>query len=223
MADKTPDQLTAATTIGNSDLLMVYPDPSGPMKKVTFLTFLNLVISGLGSTFLTVANNLSDLASASAARANLGLGTAATLASSALFQVANNGSEVANAATFRSNIGAAASASPTITGGMTFSGSTAQNVQAISSTAIDWSLAEFQTKSISANTTFTFSGITAAKAQVLVLNLTISSGATPTWPAAVKWPGGVAPSLPNGRHRLVFTTDDGGTTIDAGIFGVALA
>ncbi len=45
------------------------------------------------------ANNLSDLASASSARANLGLGTAAQLASSALFQVANNLSEVASAAT----------------------------------------------------------------------------------------------------------------------------
>jgi hypothetical protein len=51
--------------------------------------------------------------------------------------VANNLSEVASAATARTNLGAAAAASPTITGGMTFSGSTKQNVQALAVLDID--------------------------------------------------------------------------------------
>lgn len=212
MADKDYSQLTSATTANDSDLLAIYPS-GGPLKKLTFSTFKDLVITALGSSFLTVSNNLSDVSSASSARANLGLGSAATLASSALFQVSNNLSEVSNPGTARTNIGAAASASPTITGGMTFSGATAQNVQAIASTAIDWSMAEFQTKSISAGTTFTFSGITATKAQAIILLLTITSSAAPTWPAAVKWAGGAAPTLGNGTHVLGFVTFDGGTTV----------
>lgn len=211
MADKDYSELTSATTAADTDLLAIYP-VGGPLKKLTWATFKSLVITALGSAYLTVANNLSDLASASSARANLGLGTAAQLASSALFQVANNLSEVANAATARTNIGAAAAASPTITGGMTFTGSTKQEVQALSGTAIDTSLDEFFTKSISTNSTFTFTNATAAKAQAFALLLTISSAAVPTWPAAVKWPGGATPTLGNGVHVVGFFTFDGGTT-----------
>lgn len=211
MSDKDYSQLTSATTAGDTDLLAIYPT-GGPLKKLTWATFKSLVITALGSVYLTVANNLSDLASASAARANLGLGSAAQLASSAFFQVANNLSEVASAATARANLGAAAAASPTITGGMTFSGSTKQNVQAMGALDIDVSASEFFTKSISGNSTFTFSNPTAAKAQVFILDLTVSSSPTITWPAAVKWAGGVAPPIPNGRNLIAFITDDGGTT-----------
>lgn len=61
-------------------------------------------ISGNGTGDMLKADNLSGLASASTARTNLGLGTAAVLAASAVFQVANNLSE-GNAATMRSNLG----------------------------------------------------------------------------------------------------------------------
>lgn len=211
MANKTPDQLTSATSAGNDDLLLIYP-AGGPLKKLTFSTFLAQVLAGLGSSVLRVANNLSDLSNAATARSNLGLGSAALLNSSALFQVSNNLSEVANAATARTNIGAAASTSPTITGGMTFSGTSKGNVQAISGTEIDVSVAEVQTKSISSNTTFTFTGATASKAQAFALKLTISGGAVPTWPASVDWAYATAPTLGNGTHWLGFLTDDGGTT-----------
>lgn len=216
MADKDYSELTSATTAGDTDLLAIYP-VGGPLKKLTWATFKALVITALGSAFLTVANNLSDIASASSARANLGLGTAAQLASSALFQVANNLSEVANAPTARTNIGAAAAASPTITGGMTYSGSTKQNVQALAALDIDVSLSEFFTKNISTNSTFTFSNPTAAKGQAFILQLTIGSGATPTWPAAVKWTAGIAPALGDGLHVLGFITFDGGATWDASV------
>ena len=51
------------------------------------------------------ANNLSDLASASTARTNLGLGAAATQALSAFLQPANNLADVSSTATARGNLG----------------------------------------------------------------------------------------------------------------------
>jgi hypothetical protein len=54
---------------------------SGAMKIWTGSAWVAAYVSGSG--FATTANNLSDLASASAARTNLGLGTAATQASTA--------------------------------------------------------------------------------------------------------------------------------------------
>lgn len=213
MADKDYSQLSSATTASDTDLIAIYPT-GGPLKKMTWAVFKAAFVTALGSVYLTIANNLSDIASASAARANLGLGSAATLASSALFQVANNLSEIANAATARTNIGAASADAPTITSGMTYSGSTKQNVQALAGSAIDTTLSEFFTKSISSNTTFTFTNVTASKAQAFLLELTISSAAVPTWPAAVKWASSLDPSasLGNGVHDIGFFTLDGGTS-----------
>lgn len=212
MADRDYSQLTSLTTAADTDLIAVYPS-GGPLKKYLWSSFIAQVVSSISASVLAVANNLSDVASASSARANLGLGSAAQLASSALFQVANNLSEVANAATARTNLGAAAADAPTITGGMTFTGSVKQNVQALSGTAIDVSVAEFFTKSISSNTAFTFIGTTASKAQAFLLELTISSSAVPSWPASVDWAQGFNPSssLGNGTHVLGFITLDGGT------------
>lgn len=222
MADKDYSQLTTLGASADTDLVAAYP-VGGPLKKLDWATFISRIATAIAGTYLTIANNLSDIASASAARANLGLGSAATLASSAVFQVANNFSEVPSASTARTNIGAAAAASPTITGGMTFSGASKGNVQALGALDIDWSVAEFQTKSISANQTFTFSNITASKAQAVILVLTITSSAVPTWPATVDWPGGVTPTLGNGEHVLGFLTVDGGTTVKGFVGGTAFS
>lgn len=60
--------------------------------------------NGPGTGDMLKSDNLSGLASASTARSNLGLGSAALLASSAVFQVANNLSEGV-ASTMRANLG----------------------------------------------------------------------------------------------------------------------
>jgi hypothetical protein len=57
------------------------------------------------SSLLLKANNLSDLASASTARTNLGLGTAAVQANSFFLQSANNLSDLGSSSTARTNLG----------------------------------------------------------------------------------------------------------------------
>lgn len=75
----------------------------GGTLNTTAIAFSQMSVSGA----LLASNNLSDVANAATARANLGLGTAATLASSAVAQTANNLSDLANAATARTNLGLA--------------------------------------------------------------------------------------------------------------------
>lgn len=62
------------------------------------------------SSFLFTANNLSDLPSASTARTNLGLDTAALHPVSYFLQTANNLSDLASASTARTNLGLGTSA-----------------------------------------------------------------------------------------------------------------
>lgn len=110
-------------------------------------------------------------------------------------------------------------------GGTTYTGSVKANVQALAAVDFDLSAADFFTKSISGATTFTFSNATAAKAQAFIVELTISSAAVPSWPASVKWGGGVDPSsaLGNGRHVIGFVTFNGGTTWTGMLGAVAAA
>ncbi len=64
-----------------------------------------------------------------------------------------------------------------------------------------------------ANPPVSVSGATGRAAGGFLLELQNGGAATVTWPAAVKWPGGTAPTLTAaGFDMLVFITDDGGTT-----------
>lgn len=75
---------------------------------------------------------------------------------------------------------------------------------------IDCSFSNYFTKTISANSTFTFSNVPSSVAYSFTLELTHTSG-TVTWPTTVKWPEDVAPTLATGKtHLFIFVTDDGG-------------
>ena len=112
--------------------------------------------------------------------------------------------------------GAAPLASPTFTGTVTTAisdmlGPVRGNITAVAALDINCSLGNFFTKTIAANSTFTFSNAPSTRAFAFTLELTHTSG-TITWPTTVRWAGGTAPTLTTGRvHLFTFVTDDGGS------------
>lgn len=78
-------------------------------------------------------------------------------------------------------------------------------VYSLTGTAIDPANGNVQHKSISTGTTFTE---TFAEGDSVMLLLTISSSAVPTWPT-MEWVGGSAPSLPDGKHAISLFHADG--------------
>ena len=79
-ATLTPPNLTAAVTVNSGDLFLVWPvGTGGPLEQIQWSVLKSNMQAALGSAYLQVSNNLSDLASPSTARSNLGLGTAATV------------------------------------------------------------------------------------------------------------------------------------------------
>lgn len=113
--------------------------------------------------------------------------------------------------------GVAPLASPTFTGTVTTStadllGSVRGNVTTVSASDVDCSSGNYFIKTASGGLTWTFSNAPATRSFSFLLELTNGGTGTQTWPAAVKWPGGTAPTLTtSGVDVLGFITDDGGT------------
>jgi hypothetical protein len=100
---------------------------------------------------------------------------------------------------------------PTVSGITALNGPVNGVLVAVPALNIDCSAGNFFTKTISANSTFTFSNAPASKSFGFVLELTHTSG-TVTWPTSVTWPGDKTPTLTTGKtHLFIFVTDDGGT------------
>jgi len=86
----------------------------------------------------------------------------------------------------------------------------------ISSSDIDWNSGSVFTKTLSANTTFTFSNI---QPKVIVVLVTNSGSFTATWPTT-HWPAGIAPTLTTGSVTDVFTfVSLGQSSTTASMFG----
>lgn len=73
----------------------------------------------------------------------------------------------------------------------------------IAVSAIDWNFSHLY-KTLSENTTFTFSNVADAKTIIVALTNT-ASNYTVTWPAGIKWPGGAAPVMTAGVKIDVYT------------------
>lgn len=83
--------------------------------------------------------------------------------------------------------------------------------QAISATTIDWSTGSVFTKTLGANTTFTFSN--QVSGQTIVVRLTnTASNFTVTWPT-VRWIGGTPPGMSQGAVSDVYTFINDGSNI----------
>jgi len=139
---------------------------------------------------------LIDDADAATARGTLGLGTAAV-----------------------KNTGTSGDAVPVLNAANTFSAAqtttgTRAAINAVAASEISWGAGDYHTKSISANTTFTFSNIPSGAAAGIVVRVTSTGDFTINWPAAVIWPDGVAPALVASKtHLFTFITDNNGVTI----------
>lgn len=92
---------------------------------------------------------------------------------------------------------------------------------AMAANAIDLTLANYFTKTISGATTLTVSNVPATGiAASFILDLTNGGSAVITWFSGVKWAGGTAPTLTTaGRDSIGFFTHDGGTTWSGLVLG----
>ena len=92
-------------------------------------------------------------------------------------------------------------------------GGAASNVTTVSASAVDCSAGNYFTKTASGALTWTFTNVPASRSFAFALALTNGGSGTQTWPVAVVWNGGTAPTLQtSGTDILVFITSDGGTT-----------
>lgn len=99
----------------------------------------------------------------------------------------------------------------TIDGVKTFGKNSMTSAVAVSGTAVDVSLGSFFTKTIAADTAFTFTGVPEGKSCVFTLVLTNGGSYNVTFPNNVVWLGGNAPELSAfGVDCLTFFTVDGG-------------
>lgn len=100
-----------------------------------------------------------------------------------------------------------------------------QSSTALSASDVDLSTGSYFSKTLSANTTFTFSNPPASgKGMWFLLNVT-GNGSTITWPSSVKWPDGTAPDAPSSGDKNIYTfvTTDGGTTYYGKLAGESFA
>ena len=117
-----------------------------------------------------------------------------------------------DADTTKNDVANTFTAEQTFNAGLSVDGAYEQTAEAVSALDIDLSTGNYFTKTISANSTFTFSNPpSSGTVGSFTLELTHTSG-TVTWPTSVKFPADTAPTLTTGKtHIFVFVTDDGGT------------
>ena len=96
---------------------------------------------------------------------------------------------------------------------------------AMAANAVDISLGNVQTYTLSGGQTLTFTNpIATGNSSSFTLIVTNGGSATLTWPTSVDWAGGTAPTLTSsGIDILVFTTIDGGTIWYGFAAGLAMA
>lgn len=102
---------------------------------------------------------------------------------------------------------------PTTNYDLDVSGGACANNTAVSASTIDCTTGNYFTKTAVGALTWVFSNPPSTRNYMMVLALTNGGAGAQTWPASVKWPGAVAPTLTaSGIDMLVFVTDNAGTS-----------
>lgn len=119
-----------------------------------------------------------------------------------------------HSASATNNIVLGASGGTGVSGRLNLSSDYRENwVSATSGTAytIDIAAGTLQDVQLTGNCTFTFpAGAIAGRSFILLLSQDGTGGRTVTWPAAVRWPGGTAPTITataNRTDKFIFTQD----------------
>ena len=108
--------------------------------------------------------------------------------------------------------GTATLTNKTVEAGTFTNGYTEETVTANTSTAytIDLANGSVQILTLTGNCTFTFPTATAGRSFILILKQDGTGSRTVTWPAAVKWPAGTAPTITSTASKAdkyIFTAD----------------
>ena len=86
------------------------------------------------------------------------------------------------------------------------------------SVELDLADGDVQTITLNAETTFSFANWAASGCPSLALRITNGGDYTINWPAACRFPGGIAPELTTGgTDWLILLTADGGTNVDVAL------
>ena len=157
------------------------------------------------------------------AKGGTGAGTAANARVNLLPSYTGNGSKFLALNSGATDVEWAAGGDVTLTGTQTLTnktieagtftnGYTEETVTANTSTAytIDLANGSVQILTLTGNCTFTFPTATAGKSFILILKQDGTGSRTATWPAAVKWPSGTAPTITataSKADKYVFTAD----------------
>ena len=168
-------------------------------------------VTATGAELNTIIDFVAGV-TASTAELNILTGVTASTAEINFLDITALGtSEASKALTADSSSNVAIEGDLSVAGSFGVTGSQDGNITVVSALEVDCSLGNYFTKTISADSTFTFSNAPSTRSYGFTLELTQTSGAV-TWPAAVKWPGSIAPSLTAGTtHLFIFVTDDSGT------------
>lgn len=222
------------TTISN-----LPPVPSRGVPS-TFSTLFEAFLTALKDTFVgqvnTVAGEMNTVALEAATSAATAQGAAASAQAAATASLAGssfkgNWSSLSGALNMpasvahggrlwllNANVADVATKTPGVASEWTVMTVKSQDVvdtsSAVAALNIDCALADYFTKTVTGNSTFTVSNVPASGTVAsFILNLTNAGAYTITWWSGMKWAGGTAPTLTaSGRDVLGFFTYDGGTT-----------
>ncbi len=91
-------------------------------------------------------------------------------------------------------------------------GSVRGSIVSVGASNVDCATGNYFTRSSPGALTWTFSNPPASKSYIFVLRLTNGASGVQTWPASVKWPGSLAPTLTANVDLLIFSTENAGVS-----------